>query len=42
MIEQGLDQDMLAMAKEELNELKATQQKIVEELRISLIPKDTK
>ena len=40
MIDQGLDQDMLSMAKDELNELKATQEKIIEELRISLIPKD--
>jgi peptide chain release factor 1 len=40
MIDQGLDQDMLAMAREELNELKATQERIVEELRISLIPRD--
>jgi peptide chain release factor 1 len=40
MIDQGLDQDMLTMARDELNELKATQERIVEELRISLIPKD--
>jgi peptide chain release factor 1 len=40
MINQGLDQDMLAMAKDELNELKANQEKIIEELRISLIPRD--
>ncbi|MGD0856754.1 MAG: peptide chain release factor 1 [Dehalococcoidia bacterium] len=40
MIDQGLDQDMLSMARDELNELKATQEKIIEELRISLIPRD--
>jgi peptide chain release factor 1 len=41
IIEQEQDPDMLSMAKEELNELKATQQKMLEDLRLSLIPKDT-
>jgi len=40
MIDQGLDPDMLALAKEELNELKNTEQNLREELRIGLIPKD--
>ena len=40
MIEQGLEPDMLAMAKDELNDLKMTQQKLVEELKVSLLPKD--
>jgi len=41
MIESGLDQDMLSMAREELNELKASEQALREALRLSLVPKDT-
>jgi peptide chain release factor 1 len=40
MIDQGLDADMLSMAKDELNELKATEERLVEELRVSLLPRD--
>ncbi|MGA2367908.1 MAG: peptide chain release factor 1 [Dehalococcoidia bacterium] len=40
MLDGGLDPDMLSMAKDELNGLKETQQKLVEELRIALIPRD--
>jgi peptide chain release factor 1 len=40
MIDHGLDHDMLAMAKDEITELKATQERLAEELRVSLIPKD--
>jgi peptide chain release factor 1 len=40
MIDQGVDADMLAMAKDELNELKATHERLVEELRVSLLPRD--
>jgi len=41
MIDQGLDPDMLALAKEEFGELKNSEQKLREELRTSLLPKDT-
>jgi peptide chain release factor 1 len=41
MIEGGLDPDMLSMAREELNELKASEQTLGEVLRLSLVPKDT-
>jgi len=41
MIEGGLDPDMLSMAREELNELKASEQALGEVLRLSLVPKDT-
>ena len=41
MIEGGLDPDMLSMAREELNELKASEQALGEVLRLSLAPKDT-
>jgi peptide chain release factor 1 len=40
MIDQGVDADMLAMAKDELNELKATHERLVEQLRVSLLPRD--
>ena len=40
MIEGGLDSDMLYMAREELSELKASEQTLGEALRLSLIPKD--
>lgn len=40
MIDQGVDADMLTMAKDELNELKATHERLVEELRVSLLPRD--
>ncbi|MFA5398966.1 MAG: peptide chain release factor 1 [Dehalococcoidia bacterium] len=41
MIESGLDPDMLSMAREELSELKASEQALGEVLRLSLVPKDT-
>ncbi|MDD5648601.1 MAG: peptide chain release factor 1 [Dehalococcoidia bacterium] len=41
MIESGLDPDMLSMAREELAELKASEQALGEVLRLSLVPKDT-
>ena len=41
MIEGGLDPDMQSMAREELNELKASEQALGEILRLSLVPKDT-
>lgn len=40
MIDQGLDAEMLAMAKDELNELKSAQEKLLEELRVGLLPRD--
>jgi len=40
MIEGGLDPDMQAMAREELGELKASEQALGEVLRLSLVPKD--
>jgi len=40
MIEGGLDPDMLSMAREELNELKTSEQALGEILRLSLVPKD--
>jgi len=40
MIEGGLEPDMLSMAREELSELKASEQVLGEALRLSLIPKD--
>ena len=40
MIDGGLDPDMLSMAREELNELKASHQELAETLHLSLIPKD--
>jgi peptide chain release factor 1 len=40
MIDGGLDPDMQAMAREELNELKASEQALGETLRLSLVPKD--
>lgn len=40
MIEQGLDVEMLILAKEELNNLKTTEQKLLDELRLSMLPKD--
>jgi len=40
MIEGGLDPDMLSMARDELSELKSSQQALAEALRLSLIPKD--
>lgn len=40
LIEQGLDPEMLAMAKDELGELKAAQEKLIEELRLGLLPRD--
>jgi len=40
MIEGGLEPDMLSMAREELSELKASEQALGEALRLSLIPKD--
>lgn len=40
MIESGLDPDMLSMAREELSELKASEQELGEVLRLSLVPKD--
>jgi peptide chain release factor 1 len=41
MIDGGLDPDMQSMAREELNELKASEQALGEILRLSLVPKDT-
>ena len=40
MIEGGLDPDMLSMARQELSELKASEQALGEVLRLSLVPKD--
>ena len=40
MIEGGLDPDMLSMAREELTELKVSEQALGEVLRLSLVPKD--
>jgi peptide chain release factor 1 len=40
MIDGGLDPDMLAMAKEEMNGLTATQQELEETLKVSLLPRD--
>jgi peptide chain release factor 1 len=40
MIDGGLDTDMLAMAKEELNGLKIAQQNLEETLKVSLLPRD--
>ncbi|MCX5997857.1 MAG: peptide chain release factor 1 [Chloroflexi bacterium] len=40
MMDDGLDSDMLAMAKEELNGLKTIQQGLEETLKVSLLPKD--
>ena len=40
MIEQGLDVEMLILAKEELNNLKTTEQKLLDELKLSMLPKD--
>ena len=40
MIEGGVDQEMLAMARDELNGLRASQQKLEESLRVSLLPRD--
>ncbi len=40
MIEGGLDADMLAMAKEELASLKANQEALLNDLKMSLLPKD--
>jgi len=41
MIDAGLDQDMQSMAREELAELKASEQELGEILRLSLVPKDS-
>lgn len=41
MMDGGLDPDMLAMAKEELNGLKASQQELEEILKTSLLPRDS-
>lgn len=38
--ESGLDEDMREMAKEELSELKERSEKLTEELKIALLPKD--
>jgi peptide chain release factor 1 len=40
MIDGGLDADMLAMAKEELSALKLNQETLLDELKLSLLPKD--
>jgi len=40
MIDSGLDPDMMSMAREELNDLKASEQALGEILRLSLVPKD--
>jgi len=40
MIESGLDPDMMSMAREELGELKISEQALGEVLRLSLVPKD--
>jgi len=40
MIEQGLEPDMLALAREELNGLKSIQEKLMEELKVGLLPRD--
>ncbi|MFA5078283.1 MAG: peptide chain release factor 1 [Dehalococcoidia bacterium] len=40
MIEGGLDADMLAMAKEELSALKSNHEVLLDELKLSLLPKD--
>lgn len=41
MMDGGLDPEMQALAKEELNGLKATQQSLEEVLKVSLLPKDS-
>ena len=41
MMDGGLDSDMQAMAREELNELKAAQQEIEETLKAGLLPRDS-
>ncbi|MCX6004449.1 MAG: PCRF domain-containing protein, partial [Chloroflexi bacterium] len=40
MIEQGLDAEMLSLARDELDGLKASEQKLLEELKLSLLPID--
>jgi peptide chain release factor 1 len=40
MIDQGLDTDMMSMAKDELGELKETQDRLQEELKRLLLPRD--
>ncbi|MDD5312325.1 MAG: peptide chain release factor 1 [Dehalococcoidia bacterium] len=40
MIEQGLDAEMLSLAKDELNGLKESEQKLLQDLKLSLLPKD--
>jgi peptide chain release factor 1 len=42
MIDGGLDADMLAMAKEELSALKLNQETLLDELKLSLLPKDAR
>ncbi|MBL7209457.1 MAG: peptide chain release factor 1 [Dehalococcoidia bacterium] len=41
MLDDGLEPDMILLAKEELNDLKQTRDNILQELRLSLLPKDT-
>ena len=40
MLDDGLDSDMVLLAKEELNDLKQRQDSILQELKLSLLPKD--
>ncbi len=40
MIDQGLDADMLSMARDELAGLKATQERLLEALKLCLLPRD--
>ncbi len=40
MLDDGLDAEMMRLAKEELERLKQTQDKVLEELKLSLLPKD--
>jgi len=40
MLDDGLDSDMVLLAKEELNDLKQRQDGIFQELKLSLVPKD--
>lgn len=41
MLDDGLEPDMVRLAKEELNDLKQAQDSILQELKLSLLPKDS-
>jgi len=41
MLDDGLEPDMVLLAKEELNDLKQAQDSILQELKLSLLPKDS-